>query len=236
MTLSPNLSLPLLMAAQSQKHVTVNEALSLLDGVCQLSITEIGVDVPPPAPLPGQVWAVGPAPTGEWTGQGGRLALAVNGGWLFVAPQAGWRAWVASTGCLAVHDGNEWQPGAVAVSAGGAATVAEVVETDHAVSAGTTSDTAPLIPAGSVVTAVTARVLSEITGSAASWRLGVAGSEDRYGTGYGLGAGSWARGLTGTPLAYYADTPLRLSAEGGSFAGGTVRIAVHLSRFTLPRG
>lgn len=236
MSVTARLTLPLLQAAQAQKHVTVNESLGLLDGLCQMTLAGIGATTPPALPAEGELWALGDAPDGDWTGQAGRLALYLNGGWVFVTPQPGWRGWLAPAGGVAIHDGAGWQAGAVAVSPNGAATVAEVIEVDLTLDPGPATDTAPLIPAGSVVQAVTGRVLGDITGTAASWRLGVAGSDDRYGTGYGLSAGSWALGLTGQPQAYYADTALRVTAESGGFSGGTVRLCVHLSRFTLPRG
>jgi len=47
--------------------------------------------------------------------------------------------------------------------------------------------------------------------------------------------GSWLRGLTGQPVTYWADTPLELTALGGSFASGTVRLAIHLVELTMPR-
>jgi hypothetical protein len=77
------------------------------------------------------------------------------------------------------------------------------------------------------VLGVTGRVLTELTG-ATGWSLGVTGSPDRYGTGYGTGAGSFAHGVTGQPQAYYGQTELAVTAEGGAFTGGTVRLAVHL--------
>ena len=43
------------------------------------------------------------------------------------------------------------------------------------------------------------------------------------------------RGVTGTPQAYFADTALTLSGEGGDFAAGTVRLAVHFIELGLPR-
>ena len=39
--LSANLSLPLLMPAQAQKHVTHNEALQVLDALVQLVVQEL---------------------------------------------------------------------------------------------------------------------------------------------------------------------------------------------------
>jgi hypothetical protein len=87
-----------------------------------------------------------------------------------------------------------------------------------------------------VVFGVTGRVLADITGTLTSWRLGVSGSDDRYGSGIGTLAGSWLRGLTGTPLTYYAPTELLLTAEGGTFDGaGDVRLAVHYATIGLPR-
>jgi hypothetical protein len=100
------LGLPLLQAAQAQKHVTVNAALARLDGLLPLVI--VGRDrVDPPDPAPeGAVWAVPEGATGAWTGQAGRLALAVNGGWEFVTPDRGWTAFIEAEGRSAIHDGS----------------------------------------------------------------------------------------------------------------------------------
>ena len=90
--------------------------------------------------------------------------------------------------------------------------------------------------ANTLVYGVTGRVISGISGSLSAWRLGIAGvSPNRYGSGLGLGQGSFARGLTSSPLAYYTDTPLALTAEGGDFSGGSVRLAVHVGELTPPR-
>ena len=42
MTNTPNLSLPYLAAAQAQKHVTVNEVLSLIDALAQMAVVAVG--------------------------------------------------------------------------------------------------------------------------------------------------------------------------------------------------
>ncbi len=44
------LHLPLLAAAQAQKHVTHNEALSALDAIIHLSVLDRQIDSPPPSP------------------------------------------------------------------------------------------------------------------------------------------------------------------------------------------
>jgi hypothetical protein len=140
-----------------------------------------------------------------------------------------------ATGSSYLFDGTEWIVEAAAASIGGAATQLGVGEWDQVIGAGAASLTPPIIPAFALVLGVTGRVLAAITGSATGWSLGVSGSPDRYGSGYGVAKDSFALGLTGSPLAYYADTPLLLSAEGGSFTGGTVRLAVHFLQLRPPR-
>jgi hypothetical protein len=110
------------------------------------------------------------------------------------------------------------------------------VEIDHPVPAGAASTTPAIIPAGCQVFGVTGRILTTLGGTASSFRVGIApGSLDRYGSGIGTAEGAWFRGVTGAPVAYYADTALTITSEGGNFAGGIVRIAVHLVELGLPR-
>ena len=230
------LGLPLVEASQAQKHVTVNEALARVDALTQLVLASRSVSLPPGAPGEGAAYAVPLGATGAWSGLEGQVALWLNGGWTSLVPAAGWRAWIADEGAPAIFDGLEWVPGTGSVSPNGAAMTARVIEIDHTIGSGTASDTVSVIPAQSLVYGVTGRVLTEITGTATAWRLGIGGiSDDRYGSGLGLAADSWARGLTASPLAYYADTALTLTAEGGDFAGGVVRLAIHLVELSLPR-
>ena len=89
---STRLDLPFIQAAQAQKHVTHNEALLRLDLLVQLVVEGFGALTPPTLAAEGQVWALGPAPSGAWAGQGGKLAAFVEGGWLFLTPGEGWLA------------------------------------------------------------------------------------------------------------------------------------------------
>jgi hypothetical protein len=107
--LSPRLSLPFILPSQAQKHVTHNEALTRLDIATQLAVQAIGATTPPSAPEAGQVWALGPAPTGDWAGEGDRLAAFVNGSWLFVTPGEGWRALDLGDGRLYRRAGAGWK-------------------------------------------------------------------------------------------------------------------------------
>lgn len=231
---TPRLTLPLLAAAQAQKHVTVNEALARLDGLCQLVLKSVSTTTPPGVAAEGDCYGVPAGAVNAWAGQDGAVALYSNGGWVFAQPARGWRAFVEDASAFAMHDGGGWVTGAAALSPGGASIALKIVEIDHPIAAGPTSTVAAAIPAGTLVIGVTGRVTGAITGALTSWRIGVAGADNRYGSGLGLGQGSWLRGLTGTPQAYYSDTDLVLTGEGGDFAAGAVRLAVHLMELAPP--
>ena len=229
------LGLPLVAPSQSQKHVTVNESLVRLDALVQLALTSEGAQTPPGMPVEGEVHSIGAGATGDWLGEDGRLAIFVNGGWAFVTPGVGWQGWSETAGSRVSFDGAGWEPGAGSFSPNGAGFVHRTVEVDHAIGAGATSTVTDLLPEGSIVYGITARVLSPIWGSA-SIEIGVAGSSNRYGSGIGTTTGAWARGITGSPLTYYAATNVILGAEGGTFDGtGVLRIAAHVAELTLPR-
>lgn len=236
MSETARMGLPLVQGGQAQKHVTVNEALQRIDALSQLVLASRSSASPPVSALPGETYAVPVGASGAWSGEEGRLAVYTNGGWDFVSPAAGWRAWIDDEGVDAVHDGSDWRAGAQAVSLGGAALELRVVEIDHAVDSGAQSLTAALIPAGSIVLGITGRVTIGLGGDALGFRIGIGGvSDDRYGSGIGTGSGAWFRGVTSSPQAYYSDTALTLTAEGGVFgSGGMVRVAAHLMQLGLP--
>ena len=230
-----NLGLPLVAPSQAQKHVTVNEAFSLLDAFAQFVLQSRTLGTPPISGVDGQAFVVPTGATGDWAGRDGEVAIWTNGGWAFVVPQMGWRAWLSDEAHLVFYDGVAWLDGAAAATSNGAATGFKVLETDHVISAGSTNLVSGMIPAGSYVFAVTGRVTSGLSGGLSAWELGVSGSANRYGQGLGLGTGSWVRGLTGQPQAYWSDEDLLLTATGGDFAGGTIRLATHIATFDLPR-
>lgn len=234
MTNTTQLGLPLVQASQAQKHVTVNEALARLDGLVALTIQSQSVATPPPVASDGTAYAVPVGAVNEWAGQGGKLAVARNGGWDFASPNRGWRSFILDEGMQAIHDGANWRSGMATLSSKNAGMSLRVVQADHVIGAGSTSITANLIPTNAVVVGVTARVVADLTGTLASWQLGNPGAVGRYGSGLGLAANSFARGILAQPTAFYAATPLQLDATGGSFAGGIVRIAVHYLELSLP--
>jgi hypothetical protein len=234
MTDTSQLSLPLLQAAQAQKHVTVNEALARLDGLVLLSLQSQSLATPPLVVTDGLAYGVPVGAVNAWSGQDGKLAVGRNGGWDFLTPRRGWRALILDEGMHALHDGASWRSGMVTLTPKNAGLAIKVAQIDHVIGAGAQSTTAVIIPPNSVVVGATARVTAAITGTLTSWQLGNPGAVGRYGTGLGLGVNAFARGLLGQPTTFYNATAMQLDATGGTFAGGTVRIAIHYFEVALP--
>ncbi|MGB7244834.1 MAG: DUF2793 domain-containing protein [Sulfitobacter sp.] len=107
---SPRLDLPYLQPSQAQKHVTHNEALQRLDVLTQLVVSQFDATDPPALPELGEVFALGSSPTGVWAGQSQMLAAYTESGWLFLAPQEGWRTWGVAEDELRTFDGTDWIP------------------------------------------------------------------------------------------------------------------------------
>lgn len=108
MSNSPLLALPYLAASQAQKHVTLNEALSILDGLLHLSVITRVQATPPASPVDGDRYLVAASPTGIWAGHAGNVTLRMEGAWRFLIPRSGWRIWVADEAALLVFDGTIW--------------------------------------------------------------------------------------------------------------------------------
>lgn len=229
------LEMPLLQPAQAQKHVTVNEALLRLDGMVNLVLQSVDLSAPPFGATEGQCWGVPGEAQGEWAGQGGRIAVAANGGWVFLPASAGMRGFILDRGLEAVHDGSRWIAGALTLGGQGSGLIAGMAEDEIAVGQGMRITTLVTIPAGVMVIGAVARVVEPLGGSLTGWRLGSDGAEDRFGKGLGTGKGSWARGLLGAPVTYYRAEQLIMTAENGMFDGGRVRLAVHWLELRLPQ-
>src|SRR5207237_9871608 len=89
MTNTPRLALPAIEAAQAQKHVTHNEALTLIDALTQLAVESRTLTAPPGTPADGSCYIPAPAATGAWSRWGGQIALFSGGGWVRISPLSG---------------------------------------------------------------------------------------------------------------------------------------------------
>ncbi|MCB1521844.1 MAG: DUF2793 domain-containing protein [Hyphomicrobiaceae bacterium] len=105
---TPRLTLPYLAAAQSQKHVTHNEALQTLDTIVQLTVVDRDLTDPPASPAPGDVYIVASPSGGGWAGRELEIAAWLDGAWRFITPLEGWRAWIVDEQTLAIFSGGTW--------------------------------------------------------------------------------------------------------------------------------
>ncbi|MFO7855902.1 MAG: DUF2793 domain-containing protein [Paracoccaceae bacterium] len=225
-----NLLLPFLAAGQAQKHLTVNDAFERLDVLLMLSAKSRTSATPPAAPDEGDRYLVPAGAAGAWTGEDGRVAAFLNGGWRFFAPRPGWRCFVEDEGGDAVFGSGVWTGVAAQATATGAI---RTIEFEHVIASGGAQASAGLIPAGSVVFGVTLRVLETVTG-VTGWSLGVAEAPERHGKGLPVALGAVQAAATGAPLAHPSAIPLLLTPEGGSFSGGRVRLAIHHLELPAP--
>jgi len=224
------------MPAQAQKHVTVNEALFRIDVFAKLRVLSKNQYYPPNEDMPGMSFIVPSLAQREWQGKGGLIATFINGGWVYTAPKVGWSAWVEDTNCISLFDGVDWISGAAVTSRGGAATTFQINEFQHTVTEGALNFTNDVIPARAIVYGVTGRVVSAVSGPGVqAWRLGVEGSEDRYGASIGRMPGAVVEGMTSFPMAYWEPSRLMISAEGGTFTTGQILLAVHYVQLRPPR-
>ena len=226
---TPLLALPLLAAAQAQKHVTHNEALILLDAATQLAVIDRGRTAPPGAPVEGARYLIGAAPTGDWAGHGREIAL-YDGGWLFLTPRAGWRAYVAAERVTLLHDGAGWSDMLAGTPSGGAVTLRAVEQ--EIVLAGAFVASTILIPNRAICLGVASRTVAAVTGATA-YEVGIAGETSKFGGALSIIAGASNIGIIG-PQAFYADTALRITAIGGAFTGGRVKLALYTLAFAAP--
>jgi hypothetical protein len=238
---STNLELPYIMAAQAQKHITHNEALRGLDALVQIGVLDKNLTAPPGSPADGDRYIPATGATGEWSGKDGQIAAWQDNAWMFYTPRAGWLAYITGEDLFFVHDGADWSA-FPANDLGGTSTL--VNETPHGAKtrfelaeeeltlSGAFVESTVQIPDRAIVFAVTTRTTETVTG-ASSYDCGIAGETSKYGGSRNIADGSNNSGVTG-PTAFYADTPVRITANGSDFTGGKIRLAIHYMLCTTP--
>ncbi|WP_421850410.1 DUF2793 domain-containing protein [Novosphingobium sp.] len=121
-SVSPRFALPLLFAGQSQKEATVNEALLAADLILHPALEDV-LATPPVAPVNGQCWLVGTGGTGDFAGQTDRIAAWTEGGWRFIAPREGMRAYDIAAAAHRLYTGGSWRLVAAPVAPSGGSVV-----------------------------------------------------------------------------------------------------------------
>lgn len=104
-----NLGLPLMAAAQSQKHITHNDAILSLDAVVQLSVKDTTLTAPPGSPAEGDRYLIASSPTGAWAGKDLNITYYTSGAWVFLVPRLGWMCWDEPNGVMLVWTGSSWE-------------------------------------------------------------------------------------------------------------------------------
>ncbi len=224
--------LPLLQAAQAQKHVTVNEALTRLDALAQLQVQSRSADVPV-APVDGQAYIVPVGATGAWAGQDHAVALYLNGGWELITAVEGWSAWIIDEGVELRFQMGVWGFLEASVDPNLAALQVKALAFDHTIIAGTDNTTSTVIPAQSIVYGVTGRVSQAITGPV-DFGVGIPGNDDYYGASYGLTYNSSLIAIRSRIIVFSTDTPLVLNSHGGDFVDGSLRLVIHYATLKPP--
>lgn len=108
MTLTPKLSLPYIMPAQAQKHVTHNEALAKLDVIVQLSVLSMNLMSPPEVRSNGDTFIVASNGQNEWLNKDAQIALWDDETWTFFTPLHGWLCWNQDNKAIYVFNNETW--------------------------------------------------------------------------------------------------------------------------------
>lgn len=232
MTDTPRLALPVIEAAQAQKHVTHNEALTLLDCLTQLAVESRTLTAPPGSPADGACYIPAAGASGAWSGFDNQLALYSGGGWLRLAPVSGLKAWVKDERLTLTYEDGVWRDGVALTANGGRVTLRAKEEELTLAGAYVETADAAFIPNRSIVLGVAARTTLAITG-ATSYGVGTASNTTQFGDLLGIALASSNVGVIG-PAGVYADTRVRVTANGGAFTAGKVRLVVYFLEMSAP--
>jgi len=238
---TPNLHMPYIMAAQSQKHVTHNEAIRALDAIVQLSVRDRSLTVPPGSPSDGSRYVPATAATGAWAGREDCIAAWQDGAWMFHEPQPGWLAWVEDEQRLMCWDGVAWIDTVAdalnPVPFAGVNAVADVTNRLSVSAPGSLFNHEGASHRLAVNKAATSDTASQVFQTAASGRaeVGLAGDDDLHFR-TSVDGSTWrdvlvcaaATGTPRVPSVDVADLPLATAAGAGALvfvpdeAGGAV--------------
>jgi len=224
MNTTAKLNLPYILTAQAQKEVTHNDALNLLDIFTRPVVQAIGQNVPPGSPETGSCYAVGASPSGAFIGHEHAVACYTSNGWLFAAPFKWLEVVNEADQARYVYDGSAWVPFGMILRDSGEYLRVERFEETLSCSGASVTLATP-IPDRATVLAVNTRVNTAITG-ASSFDIGVSGDLARYGDDVGIALDTTNIGLSQHPYAYYTETDITLTANGGNFTAGAVTVSV----------
>ncbi len=112
-TQTPRLKTPYIISTQSQKEVTHNSALNMLDALVQPAVETSTLTAPPASPVEGNLWIVASSAAGAWAGFDNDLAQFIGGSWQFFTPFEGMSVWLKDDDVVARYRAGLWQKGVV---------------------------------------------------------------------------------------------------------------------------
>ena len=124
------------------------------------------------------------------------------------------KAWVRAERLTVTYEDGLWRDGVALTAHGGRVTLRAKEEELNLSGAFTETTDAAFIPDRAVVLGVASRTTLPITG-ATSYGVGVNGNSTQFGNFLGTALGSTNNGVIG-PIAFYADTKARVTANGGN--------------------
>ncbi|TIU02344.1 MAG: DUF2793 domain-containing protein [Mesorhizobium sp.] len=109
MTTSNRLGITELAETQNSRHVTVNEAIAILEAFAGfIQAKSVGDNAPPGSPAEGDIYVVGTAGTGAFSGHNEAVALYSNASWIFISPIEGFLAFAQDDNAYYRYDGADW--------------------------------------------------------------------------------------------------------------------------------
>lgn len=108
MTDTANLNLPQMTESQGTKYLTHNEALWILDALCQGRVIDRDLTAPPGGESEGDVYIPAAGASGDWSGWDNKIAYYVDSSWNVITPLVGWMLWIVDEGVRVVWDGSAW--------------------------------------------------------------------------------------------------------------------------------
>src|SRR6185437_8267972 len=108
-TNAPRLGWTELANGEAIPEVAVNQICLLLTAAAgSFTFQSRALTAAPGSPAQLDAYLVAASPTGAWAGQAGKIAIYINTGWVFVAPVAGFIAYVVAESAFVVFDGTSW--------------------------------------------------------------------------------------------------------------------------------
>lgn len=220
--MTPNLGLPQIAETQAQPHVTVNEALELIDAAAPQIAVSMSRKTPPANPLDGAAYILPPGASGWGQVRPGQIAVRRADLWHAITPRPGERWFVDDMRRAYVWAGAAWRAGDVIGKTGAGLGLAVFDAVLNLTGASVRAK--GLIPARAILLGVTSWTIEAVTG-AASYSVGDSSSSSRFGGSLGIAKGAQNIGVIG-PSATYSPGDVIVTAAGGNFTGGRVGVAV----------